>query len=192
MARGYSSAPGASPEVAEASKPDLDRESITAHGTSKDPVVREVIAGRLDCPVGLMIVLAHDRVADVRCAVAANPAALRAVLEHLAEDRVASVLVALARNPSLGGHVLERLAVHKTMAVSVAAARALESARGASGPVIEDSATPELRDSGFTSVNPGGPRVNGGQDRIPQLEPKPPREPLTRTAPVRGFKTKED
>ncbi len=182
MARGYSSAPGASPEVEEARKPNLHRASIAMHGRSKNGYVREIIAEREDCPFGLMVTLAHDRVAAVRAAVARNPAAARGVLEHLAEDRDSDVLIGLVNNPALPEDVLERLVFSKRPEVRDAAALRLDGGglTLVAAARAEDDATPELREA-------AGEAAPGLRIVEPQVVPGRPQSPFTRTAPVRGF-----
>lgn len=129
MARGFNYAPGASPELAVVRETEITRASIAVHGISKNPLVREVIAARPDCPFGLLVTLAHDVSASVRAAVAANPSAVPAVLEHLAKDSSEEVLLALVGNPSLTPDGVERLAMHKRPAVRAAAVTEVD-ARG--------------------------------------------------------------
>lgn len=144
MARGFSYAPGASVEVVEAESQGLDRDRLRQLGASTNKVVREAVARREDCPLGLMVTLAHDNVSDVRAAVAANPSTSHTILAMLAEDRSHDVLVALVRNPSLADDVVDRLATHRKSGVRNAA-----SARQEQRALVrvEDLHTPELRDS---------------------------------------------
>lgn len=119
---------------------------MAAYAQSKNDVVREVVAGRLDLPFGLMVTLAHDRVADVRLAIAGNPTAGPAVLEHLANDRAAEVVLALVDNPALPEVLLERLLFHKRDEIRRAAAARLDRKGLALVPDLEDATVPELRD----------------------------------------------
>ena len=173
MARGFSYAPGASTEVQEALQPGLHKTHIMALGSSKNHLVRATVAGRDDCPLGLMVTLAHDFHIDVRCAVARNPIAQRTVMAYLAADRHVEVLKALIENPSLPEEILEELAFHKKKEVRAAAAERLDSeVPGVVDEETEDEHTPELAEH----VTPVLDRVLHGQMTadgtvIPQLEP---------------------
>src|SRR6478735_8773523 len=117
MARGFNYAPGASVEVQAATDPGLTKDQVTAFGSSRNALVRASIAARADCPLGLMVTLAHDFSADVRAAVARNSHAQRTVMAYLSADRSVDVLRALLENPSLPGEIVEELAFHKKSAV---------------------------------------------------------------------------
>ena len=212
MARGFRSAPGSSPEVIEAESPDLDRARLLDLGSSGNVIVRAAIAVRSDCPLGLMVSLAHDYSPDVRVAVAGNPRALRSVLHYLAADRSVQVVLAVIANPSLPEDILEELAFHKKSEVRDAASeRIAGESPGVTAQLVEDAHTPELADhvhlgseadwlprpataheSRFapltrfetTPTSPVEPA------RIPILaqQQEVPRVAVTRTAPVRGFR----
>lgn len=145
MARGFSSAPGASKELREAQEPELDRLRMLELGTARNTLVRACVAGRLDCPFGLMVTLAHDYSAEVRSAVAANPRAQSSVMQYLSADKSVPVVLALLTNPSVSQELLEELAFHKKSEVRAAASARLD--RGApamSHEAVEDEHTPEL------------------------------------------------
>ena len=190
MARGFNYAAGASAEIALASQVEMDKAQLAQLGQSKNAYVREIIAGRLDCPLGLMVTLAHDYVPDVRIAVARNPSALQSVMEYLARDKHTAVVEALMDTPALPAEVLGELAFHKRASVRDLAVARLNAANPA-GASPEDHATPELRDRAFE-------RPDAAAD-VPAFQP----EPLdadqaharaaapTRTAPVRGFRIPE-
>ena len=91
-----------------------------------DHWVREAVALREDCPLGVLITLAHDRALDVRVAVAANKRIGRAVAEHLITDRENSVLRALIHNERVPEDLIERLAFHKRDAIRLAAAKRID------------------------------------------------------------------
>lgn len=189
MARGYSSAPGASEEVVEAAQPDLHKTRMVVLSQSKNWVVRETIAKRHDCAMGVLITLAHDRSTDVRAAVAANPTCGTSILEHLSGDKHVEVLTALVGNPVIGPDLLERLAFHKKAEVRTRAAQRLNDS--VAHVPVEDTGVPELReraeasvvtlypDQGSVASQQFAPVAQGDQER-----PAPP----TRTAPVRGFR----
>lgn len=195
MARGYRQAPGSSPEINEAQLPNLDNATLAAHGRSKNAVVRAIIAARTDCPFGLMVTLAHDPAVEVRTAVAGNSTAVSSVLEHLASDKSPEVLMALVANSVLPQVVLESLAFHKRSEVREAAATRLDTGL-VMHRIVEDSATPELRDVGsgsrnrlsFVDDDPAELAATGTED-----VPAPVNFHAAyaqRTAPVRGFKAK--
>ena len=186
MARGFESAPGASPEVDEAQRPNLHRASLAMHAQSKNPLVREIIASRFDCPFGIMVTLAHDRVVEVKAAVAANPTAREAIFDHLTADRNEEVLLALVSNPAIPTRVLEELVFHKKTAVRSAAAARLDGGDFVDTGSDEDSATPELRDVAAPQRT-GGARMHGVPERMEQEAVEEPVAPRVRTAPVRGF-----
>ncbi len=157
MARGYSYADGASPEVDEARKPFLHRATLAMHAQSKNALVRELIAGRDDLPVGLTVTLAHDPSVDVRAAIARNPVTTAAVREHLATDRHVTVVLALVSNPALEPEALEALLFHKRAEVRAAAADRLDTHGPEPVPELEDSAVPELRDIAAVAMPPSLP-----------------------------------
>lgn len=176
MARGFNYAPGASAEVEEAGTPGLDKDRIRELAYSRNVLVREAIARREDCPLGLMAQLVHDHDAKVRAALGANPRLLGSVVEHLARDRHVEVLLALCTNPATSGEVLEHLMVHKKADVRQAAAAALEArVPSAAG---EDAHTPELRDRVFETAREVRTAVPERQEE---------HVVRVRTAPVRGF-----
>ena len=145
MARGFNYAAGASAEVDEARQPGLHKTHLMALGSSKNNLVRTVIAGREDCPLGLMVTLAHDYSAEVRMAVAGNPSAPRTVMAYLSADRNTDVVKALVTNRSLSAEVLEELAFHKKSDVRAAAALRLDMGEPAiPAALAEDNHTPEL------------------------------------------------
>ena len=102
-----------SPDWHEASGAELPRSRFLALAHHKDPTVREALARRPDCPMGVLASLAHDGRAAVRVAAASNTSANRAVLEHLALDRDTAVLKAVARNAATPGDVLDGLCAHR-------------------------------------------------------------------------------
>jgi len=105
----------------------------------RDHLVREAVALREDCPLGVLITLAHDRAVDVRVAVAANKRIGRAVAEHLIADRETSVLRALIHNARVPEDLIERLAFHKRDTVRLAAAKRIDSR-----PTTSPAPTPGL------------------------------------------------
>ncbi len=80
--------------------------------SSKDASARAAAAGREDAPMGALLAFAQDSKADVRAAVAANPAIGRAasIAETLAQDKSADVARALVGNDSVGLSAIARLA----------------------------------------------------------------------------------
>ncbi|MEX0913808.1 MAG: hypothetical protein WDZ57_02530, partial [Demequina sp.] len=148
MARGFMYAPGSSPEVDEARADHLSKDQVVAFGQSKNSLVREIIAARSDCPLGIIVALTHDRETDVRVAVAGNPSVSRTVMEHLAEDKQVAVLEALLGNPALPSALLEAMAFHRRSEVRSLVAARLD---GQVTPSADqpDGATPELRDRVF-------------------------------------------
>ena len=191
MARGFNYAPGSSPEVDEALQPGLHRAHVQALAQSKNWLVREVIAGRDDCPLGVMVGLAHDSHTEVRTAVAGNQVIARTVMEHLARDRHLDVIVALLRNPATDMDIVESLAFHKKSEV-----RAAASARLDSGETVAtrapDNVVPELREQVAAFDENRVYDFATGRPVELHLEPEPQpvveRQAPTRTAPVRGFR----
>jgi hypothetical protein len=181
MARGFNYAPGASPEVLEAQRPGLHRTHVMALGASRNTLVRTAIAARADCPLGLMVTLAHDYSAEVRCAVARNGSAQRTVMAYLAADRSQDVVLALLENPSLPGDILEELAFHKKSAIRSAAAARLDSGFVVPAEEAEDVHTPELAEH----VQPMAMTADG---MAPPVAPVAPVEPnvvdISTRAPV--------
>lgn len=195
MARGFNYAPGASPEVQEAMQQGLHRAHIQALGQSKNWMVREAIARRPDCPLGVMVGLAHDSHAEVRTAVAGNPSIARTVMEHLARDKSTEVVVALVHNPAVEMDIVEALAFHKKPEVRTAAGQRLDSAVPVAN-TYADSTVPELRErveafdaSRVYDFATGRPVELHFE---PESAPEPERAPApTRTAPVRGFRVEQ-
>lgn len=207
MARGFTYAAGASDEYQEASAPGVERARIMELGSHKSSIIRATIAARADCPLGLMVTLAHDFHTDVRCAVARNPTAQRTVMEYLAADRHVEVVVALLENPSLPRDLVGALGEHKKSQVRHAAIARLM-AGVAVDSVEEDAHTPELADHVTLAPAPTAPVQfapvsQPEQPAVPVLEPvaatgaipqifapvsTPERQVPTRTAPVRGFR----
>ncbi|PKQ26669.1 MAG: hypothetical protein CVT64_02885 [Actinobacteria bacterium HGW-Actinobacteria-4] len=194
MARGFSYAAGASDEVEAARQPELDKATLQAMGQSKNAYVREIIAGRSDCPLGLMVTLAHDYVPDVRTAVAGNASALQSVMEYLARDKHAGVVEALVANPAVPHHVLADLAAHKRKEIRDAAVSRLRAFEAGPG-VVEDHAIPELRDRVFDERKAElAARDAADRTSAPFLPVEPPTHAPTptRTAPVRGFRAPDE
>lgn len=106
---------GATPGFSHA--PHVSREELFAMAKSRDPYVRALVGARDDCPLGLLISLADDRVMEVRLAVAGNPSALPSVLDQLARDKQVQVILHVAANPSLPHDALVALATNKHRAV---------------------------------------------------------------------------
>jgi len=142
MARGFSYAPGASDEVAAASALDLTREAVSQYAQSKNYLVREAISYRADCPLGMLVALAHDSHVEVRCGVATNTASTRTLLELLSRDRHEQVVLAVIANPHTPGEVVEALALNKKPAVARAAAARVDVERGLAAPVAAPRPVP--------------------------------------------------
>lgn len=155
MARGFNYAPGSRPEVLAALDPSLTKPQILELGSSRNMAVRAAIATREDCPLGLMVTLAHDYATEVRVAVASNPAAMRSVMQYLAADKSTDVVTAVISNPSLPADILEDLAFHKKAEVRAAATARLNAAAAAASSRWQDDPTPELADSVRLFTAPG-------------------------------------
>ena len=166
MARGFNYAPGASAEVQEAMEPGLDKARVVALGASRNNLVRATIASRQDCPLGLMVTLAHDFSAEVRCCVARNPLAPRTVMAYLSADRSVDVVKALVENPSLTARARSRSS-RSTRRGTCARPRPRDSTaltRPAARAATEDVHTPELAEH----VVPIQQRMTAdGADRVP-------------------------
>ncbi len=117
MARGFTAAPGSNPDVERALAADLPRADIIEMSNHKNPLVRENIAARADCPLGAMSGLVHDRKVEVRGALAANPSLPHSLQLFLAQDGKDPVVVALAGNPSLAKDVRDVLVLHRSAEV---------------------------------------------------------------------------
>ncbi len=183
MARGFHPAPGANAEVHEAQNPDLSKAELLPLGSSRSVAVRAIVAARLDCPLGLMVTLAHDYHPDVRCAIASNPSAQRSVLSYLAADRHVEVVRAVVENPSLPSDILDELSFHKKSPIREAAAHRLNTltAQGRRDAreqhTAEDSRVPEMAEHvwpgslagiavrGQAVADPQAPAPRQGQDR---------------------------
>ena len=115
------------PEWHEARADATQPERLLRLAVHRNHWVREAVANRDDCPLGVLITLAHDRAVDVRVAVAANKRIGRAVAEHLITDRETSVLRALIHNDRVPEDLIEKLAFHRRDAVRLAAAKRIDS-----------------------------------------------------------------
>ena len=172
-------------------QPGLHRAHVQALSQSKNWLVREVVAGRDDCPLGVMVGLAHDSHAEVRTAIAGNSAIARTVMEHLARDRHLEVIVALLHNPATDMDIVEALAFHKKSEVRAAASARLDAGL-APVPRAPDNSVPELREQvaafdenrvyDFATGRPVELHLE------PEVHPAAERQAPTRTAPVRGFR----
>lgn len=195
MARGFSYAPGSSPEAEEARQPGLHRAHIQALSQSKNWLVREIIGEREDCPLGVMVSLAHDSHTEVRVAVAKNRAIARTVMEHLSRDKHPEVVIALLGNPSVDMDIVESLAYHKRHDIRVAAAQRLDAEVDAPA-AMPDAAIPELRErveaydgSRVYDFTTGKPVELHATPAPAAPSPEAPEQPIpTRTAPIRGFR----
>lgn len=112
--------------VMEARSDGLARPRILELAQHKEAVVREAIASRPDCPLGMQASLAHDRRTSVRVSLAAGAGLAGSIAAVLVGDREPAVLKALARNAVTPRNVLERLAVHRREDVARLARRALD------------------------------------------------------------------
>lgn len=185
MARGFNYAPGADPEVEQARLPTLHRAHIQALSQSKNWLVRQAVACRTDCPLGVMVVLAHDSQAQVRETLALNSSITRALMEHLALDKNVEVLVALTKNAGIDLDIVEKLAFHKRADVRSAASARLdagvESGGGEGGGVPHSASSVAVRNFPVRVVPDLGTALPGEELPVRLAEP-------TRTAPVRGFR----
>ncbi|WP_291378184.1 hypothetical protein [Demequina sp.] len=212
MARGFHPAPGASAEVREAMNPDLSKAELLPLGGSRTVAVRAIVAARLDCPLGLMVTLAHDYHPDVRCAIASNPSAQRSVLAYLAADRHVEVVRAVVDNPSLPPDLLDELSFHKKSPIREAAAQRLnavtaqERLDSSEQRLAEDARVPEMAEhvwpgslaslevdalrgpSAVDAEEPAGPSSQQAGDEPEVADDAQAAPRWTRTAPVRGFR----
>lgn len=127
--------------VMEARSAALTKERAIELSRRREPDIREAIASRHDCPLGVQANLLHDRRASVRIALASNPELFGAVADELSRDRDVAVLKALARSAGAPRRVLEALARHRRDEVARLARRALD------GTVVTArTLTPELEE----------------------------------------------
>jgi hypothetical protein len=158
-------------------------------------MVREAIAGREDCPLGVMVGLAHDSHVEVRTAVAGNVSVARTVMEHLARDRSPEVVIALLGNPAVEMDIVEALAFHKRSDIRAAAGERLDSGVQPSR-ASADSSVPELRErveaydaSRVYDFATGRPvELHFEPEAAVPVERAP---APTRTAPIRGFRIEQ-
>ena len=114
------------PEWHEARADATPPERLLRLAVHRDHWVREAVAHREDCPLGVLITLAHDRAVDVRVAVAANQRIGRAVAEHLITDRETAVLRALIHNEHVPEDLIDKLAFHRRDTVRLVAAKRID------------------------------------------------------------------
>lgn len=149
MARGFSAAPGASPDVSLASDPDLPRPRLLELIESKNSVVRETLAARNDLPLGAMVSLAHDSSGEVRSVLAANPTLVESLLDVLVRDKDHHVLAALVQRPDLPYKALQLLAFHKRKDIRELAAARLDAGEVATRRAREAALPMELQERGL-------------------------------------------
>lgn len=149
MARGFSAAPGASPDVSLASDPDLPRPRLLELIESKNTVVRETLAARNDLPLGAMVSLAHDSSGEVRAVLAANPTLVDSLMDVLVRDKDHHVLAALAQRSDLPHQVLQLLAFHKRKDIRELASARLDAGEVARRRDTSTSLPLELRERGL-------------------------------------------
>ncbi len=126
----------------EASGADLAGPRFLELAHHRDPAVREALARREDCPLGVLASLAHDARPAVRAAAASNGRARAAILDNLARDRDPGVLKAVARNPATTRDTLLKLCGHRRQEVRRVALRALAEPEAA--PMTGDVSTGDL------------------------------------------------
>lgn len=149
--------------VMEARSATLTKDRAVELSRRREPDVREAIAARHDCPLGVQATLLHDRRASVRIALASNPELFGAVADELSRDREVAVLKALARSAGAPRRVLEVLAGHRREEVARLAQRALDgtvvTARTLT-PELEEGARAAAADHAYsTPASPVGERV---------------------------------
>ncbi len=127
VALGHDNGPRhASAEWVEASTQETPLRRLQELASCREIAVREVVARRPDCPMGLLATLAHDARSEVRAGVAGNPRITQAVAEHLVADKDPRVLKALSRNHAIPVGLVQRLASHKKDDVRRVALRQLQ------------------------------------------------------------------
>jgi len=171
--------------VNEARSDGISRARVMQLAQHRETAVREAVAARPDCPLGMQASLAHDRRASVRIALASSGALAVAISKVLVADREVGVLKALARNPVVPRAVLETLAAHRREEVARLARRALEGGL----PAPRQSATRELeegaraaRRSTSDAPSPVGDRaarVLPPRPTVGGLAPRPPRRRMS-------------
>ncbi len=78
-------------DLARAQDPSTVPADLVALAMHKDDSVRAAVAGRADCPMATMLVLAQDKDSDVLEALVQNQSASPTVLQMLADCRKGSV-----------------------------------------------------------------------------------------------------
>lgn len=179
--------------VMEARAADLRRERLVELAQHRETEVREAIASRADCPLGMQATLCHDRKASVRIALAAGPGLAGSIARILATGREAAVLKALARNDVTPRDVLTQLSRHRREEVAHLATRALT---GAPAPRLEPPASDfaarqalEWRAVGERGAGESGTVSSSpvGQRTAPTYAPRPQVPmPGARLAPTAG------
>ncbi len=168
---------GPSHEWLEAGAADLARPTLLRYASHRDARIRETIALRPDCPIGVLATLAFDADRSVRRAVAASPRIIAAIATELLQDRDREVLHSLARNPRTDAATLEILASHRRGDIRRIAARTLLDLEGRQeGSAAQDhdldSAVPhELRDRWRPQSAESSPSPDRRENRM--LAPRP-------------------
>ena len=193
MARGFNYAAGASAEVDEARQPGLHKTHLMALGSSKNNLVRTVMA-----------YLSADRNTDVVKALVTNRSLSAEVLEELAFHKKSDVRAAAALRLDMGepaipaplaedNHTPE-LAEH-VMPVQAAQSMTADGAVAGFAPVnVVDISTRAPITAPYGTAAPTPAAASGPVEPvIPQIfapHSTPDAPAPTRTAPVRGFKPK--
>lgn len=70
---------------------------------SRSPEVRSALAAQASTPIGVLVMLSHDRRSGVRAAVASNPSVVvsASTVRRLAQDADLHVVRAVAANPAM-------------------------------------------------------------------------------------------
>jgi len=84
-------------DLARATNPHTVPADLVALAMHKSDDVRAAVAGRQDCPMATMLVLAQDKDSGVLDALVQNPGASLTVLQMLADSRRGSVRAAARR-----------------------------------------------------------------------------------------------
>ena len=84
-------------DLARAQDPSTVSADLVALAMHKDDSVRAAVAGRADCPMATMLVLAQDKDSDVLQALVQNQSASPTVLQMLSDSRKSAIRTAARR-----------------------------------------------------------------------------------------------
>ena len=116
----------------------MTSEQMVELAKSRDTALRAAVAGRSDCPVGVLASLVHDGKPEVRRAIAGSPRLSMALSQVLENDKDSTVLLALLGNPLVDVAVIGHLSASRHPDVSLEAVRILRAMHDRADGIVRD------------------------------------------------------